>query len=109
MVDVPKDKDVIGVKWIYKTKQDADGNVQKHKAIMVARGFTQQPDIDFNETFAPVARMDTIRRVFAIAAQNKWPIYQLDVKSTFLDGYLEEEVYVEHPQGYEVLGQEHKV
>ena len=51
LVDVPKDKDVINVKWIYKTKKDADGNVQKHKARMVARGFTQQPNIDFNETF----------------------------------------------------------
>ena len=72
LVDVPKDKDVINFKWIYKTKQDFDGNVQKHKARMVARGFTQQPDIILNETFAPVARMDTVRTVLAIAAQNKW-------------------------------------
>ena len=69
MVDVPKEKDVISVKWIYKTKQDVDGNVQKHKERMVARGFTQQPGIDFNETFAPVARMDIIRTVLAITAQ----------------------------------------
>ena len=62
---------------------------------MVARGFTQQPDIDFNETFA-------------LVAQNKWHVYQMDVKSTFLNGYLEEEVYLEQPQGYEVPGQEHK-
>ena len=68
LVDVPKDKDVVSVKWIYKTKQDADGNVHKHKEIMVARGFTQQLGIDFNETFAPVARMDTIRIVLSIAA-----------------------------------------
>ena len=109
LVNVPKDKDVISVKWIYKTKQDADGNAQKHKARMVARGFTQQPGIDFNETFAPVARMDTVRTVLAIAAQNKWQVHQMDVKSAFLNGYLEEEVYVEQPQGYEVPGQEHKV
>ena len=76
---------------------------------MVTRGFTQQPDIDFNETFAPVARMDTIRTVSATAAQNKWPAHKMDVKSVFLNGYLDEEVYVEKPQGYEVLGQEHKV
>ena len=76
-VDVPKDKDVIIVKWIYKTKQDADGNVQKNKARMAARGFTQQPGIDFNETFAPVACMDTVRTVLAIAAQNKWTVYQM--------------------------------
>ena len=90
LVDVPKDKDVVSVKWIYKTKQDADGNVQKHKAIMVARGFTQHPDIDFNETFALVACMDTIRTVLAITAQNKWLVYQMDVKSTFLNGYIDE-------------------
>ena len=89
--------------------QDVDGNVQKHKERMVARGFTQQPDTDFNETFAPVARMDTIKTFLAIASQKKWPVYQMDVKSTFLNGYLDEEVYVEQKQGYEVLGQEHKV
>ena len=76
---------------------------------MVARGFTQQPGIDFNETFTPVARMDTVRTVLAIAAQNKWHVHQMDVKSEFLNGYLEEEVYVEQPQVYEVPGQEHKV
>ena len=100
--------DVINVKWIYKTKQDVDGNVQKHKARMVAIGFTQQPGINFYETFAPVARMDTVITVLPIAAQNKWSSYQMDVKSTFLKGYLEEEVYVEQPQGYEVSVQKHK-
>ena len=95
LVDVPKDKDVISVKWIYKTKKDVDGNVKKHKERMVARGFTQQPGIDSNETFAPVARMDTIRIVLAITAQRKWHVYQMDVKSSFLNGYLDEEVYVE--------------
>ena len=57
---------------------------------MVAREFTQQPDIYFNETSAPVARMDTIRTILAITEQNKWPVYQMDVKSTFLNGYLDE-------------------
>ena len=80
LVDAPKDNDVISVKWIYKTKHDADGNVQKHKERMVTRGFTQQPDIDFNETFAPLARMDTVRTILAFAALNKWHVYQMDVK-----------------------------
>ena len=93
----------------YKTKQYADGNVQKHKARMVARGFTHHPGIYFNETFAPVEHMDTIKTTLAIVAQNKWPVYQMDVKSTFFNGYLEEDVYVEYPQGYEVPGQESKV
>ena len=109
LVDVPKDKDVVSIKWIYKTKQDADGNVHKHKARMVARGFTQQPGIDFNETFVHVAQKDTVKTNLAIATQNKWHVYQIDVKLTFLNGYLEEEVYVEKKQGYEFLVQEHKV
>ena len=69
LVDVPKYKDVINVKCIYKTKQDANGNVYKHKEIMVARGFTQHPRIDFNETFSPVAPMHTVRISLAIAAK----------------------------------------
>ena len=76
---------------------------------MVARRFPKQPGIDFNEKFPLVAYMDTVRIVLAIAAQNKRHVYQMDVKSAFLNGYLEEEVYVEQPQGYEVPGQEHKV
>jgi hypothetical protein len=104
LVDVPKDKDVISVKWIYKTKQYVDGKVQKHKERLVARGFTQQPGIDFNETFALVACMDIVGTVLVIVARYKWPMYQMDVKSTFLNKNLEEVVYVEQPQGYEVPG-----
>lgn len=109
LVSLPKDKDVIGVKWVYKTKLDANGDVQKHKARLVAKGYSQQPGVDYNETFAPVARLDTMRTILAIAAQNKSPVYQMDVKSAFLNGYLEEEVYVEQPPGYEIVGQEDKV
>jgi hypothetical protein len=109
LVDVPEDKDVISVKWIYKTKQDVEGNVQKHKARLVARGFTQQPGIDFNETFPPIACMDRVITVLSIDVQYKRPVYQMDVKSTFLNENLEEEVYVEQTQGYEVRGQEDKV
>ena len=102
MVDVSKVKDVISVKWIYKTKKDGDGNVKNHKKILVVRGFTQQLVIDFNETFAPVAWVDTTITILAIVAHNKWHVYQMDVKSAILNGYLEEEVYVKQPQGYEV-------
>ena len=82
LVEVPKDKDVkFSVKWIYKTKQDDDGNVQKHKVRMVTRGFTQQSGIDFNETFAPVARMDIVRTVFPLPHKTndlfiKWMLSQ---------------------------------
>ena len=109
LVDLPDDKNSIGVKWVFKTKLNERGEVDKHKARLVVKGFSQQPDIDYGETFAPVARIDTIRFVLAIAAQNKWPIYQMDVKSSFLNGVLNEEVYVDQPPGFEIKNHEHKV
>ena len=90
LVDLPADKNVIGVKWVYKTKLNEKGEIDKHKAILVARVFSQQPSIDYGETFAPIARLDTVCFVLAIAAQNKWPIYQMDVKFAFLNGLLNE-------------------
>ena len=83
--------------------------MKRNKARLVAKGYTQQPGIDFNETFAPVARLDTIRAIIAMAAQKGWSLYQLDVKSAFLNGELKEEIYVEQPQGFEVKGEERKV
>ncbi|KAK4387768.1 Retrovirus-related Pol polyprotein from transposon RE2 [Sesamum angolense] len=109
LADRPKDKEVIGVKWIYKTKLNADGSIQKHKARLVAKGYSQLPGIDYTETFAPVARLDTIRALIAIAANKKWKIYQMDVKSAFLNGYIDEEIYVEQPPGFIAKGSEEKV
>eukprot|EP00253_Pinus_taeda_P026410 PITA_26410 len=109
LVDLPKGKNAIGVKWVYKTKSNAEGKIDRHKARVVVKGYKQQQGKDYDETFAPVARMETIRTVLSIAAQHKWKIYQMDVKSAFLNGVLKEEVYVEQPPGYEVDGQEHKV
>ena len=109
LVDKPQDKEVIGLKWVYKVKHNDDGSINKYKARLVAKGYAQQPGIDFNETYAPVVRMETIRTVLALAAQHQLPVFQLDVKSAFLNGELEEEVYVEQPQGYVIKGQEDKV
>ncbi|CAL9009980.1 unnamed protein product [Prunus brigantina] len=95
LVNRPFNKSVIGVKWVYKTKLNLDGSVQKHKARLVAKGYAQKPGIDHNETFAPVARLDTIQTLIALVAKNSWKMYQLDVKSAFLNGVLQEEVYVE--------------
>ncbi|XP_034212968.1 uncharacterized protein LOC117625533 [Prunus dulcis] len=105
----PSDKQVIGVKWVFKTKLNLDGSVQKNKARLVAKGYVQKPGIDYNETFAPVARLDTIRTLIALAAQKGWKLYQLDGKSAFLNGKLQEEVYVEQPEGFVIQGKEDRV
>ncbi|CAL9015740.1 unnamed protein product, partial [Prunus brigantina] len=109
LVDRPSDKPVIGVKWVYKTKLNLDGSIQKHKARLVVKGYAQKPGIDFNETFAHVARLDTIRTLIALAAQKGWKLYQLDVKSAFLNGVLKEEVYVDQPDGFVTTNYEDKV
>ena len=88
LVDLPIGKTNIGVKWVYKTKFNEKGKVEKHKARLVAKGFAQQPGIDRGETFVAVARLDTVIVVLAVAAQNQWPVYQMDIKSTFLSGIL---------------------
>ena len=82
------------LKWIFKTKYNADGSIHKRKARIVAKGYSQKEGIEFTEVFSLVARMETIRIFIAIAAQQKWPIYQLDVKSAFLNGELKEDVFV---------------
>ena len=107
--DLPKGQKTIGVKWVYKTKLKEDGEIDKYKARLVAKGYKQEHGVDYTEVFAPVARHDTIRMVIALAAQNSWPIFQLDVKSAFLHGYLEEEVFIEYPSGYIRIEDEQKV
>ena len=109
LVERPSNKNVIGVKWVYRTKLNSDGSVNKHKARLVVKGYSQQYGIDFSETFAPVARYDTIRLLIALAAQKGWKIYQLDVKSAFLNGYLKEQIFIEQPKGYVIIGNEDKV
>ena len=90
LVDLPADKNIIGVKWVYKTKLNEKGEIDKDKARLVARVFSQQPSIDYGETFSPIARLDIVRFVLDIVAQNKFPIYQMDVKYAFLNGVLNE-------------------
>ncbi|KAL0546653.1 hypothetical protein IC582_016565 [Cucumis melo] len=101
LVDRPQDRKVIGVKWVFRTKLNADGSINKHKARLVVKGYAQIFGVDYSDTFAPVARMDIIRLLFAIAAQKDWKLYQLDVKSAFLNGVLQEEIYVKQPEGCE--------
>ena len=90
-------------------KHAADGNIEKFKARFVARGFSQVEGVDYEETFAPVARYTSIRSIISIAAEMGWKIHQMDVKTAFLNGFIQEEVYIEQPQGFEVHGKESHV
>ena len=80
----------IGFKWLYKTKYNADESVDKYKARLVAKGYSQKEGIDYEDTFAPVVKLNTIRVMIALATQHNWKIHQLDVKSAFLNGDLKE-------------------
>ncbi|KAK1662886.1 hypothetical protein QYE76_051045 [Lolium multiflorum] len=100
LVEKPKEcRNVIGTKWIFKNKQDEFGNVVRNKARLVAQGFSQIEGIDFGETYAPVARLESIRILLAYASHHNFKLQQMDVKSAFLNGPLHEEVYVKHPRG----------
>ncbi|GJR45475.1 putative ribonuclease H-like domain-containing protein [Tanacetum coccineum] len=101
LVDLPRDKWAIGTKWIFRNKKDERGIVVKNKARLVAQGHTQEEGIDYDEVFAPVARIKAIRLFLAYASLKDFVLYQMDVKSTFLYGKIEEEVYVCQPLGFE--------
>ena len=100
LVPRPKGVNVIGTKWIFKNKSDEHGTVIRNKSRLVAQGYTQVEGVDFNETFALVARLESIRILLAIASHLNFKLYQMDVKSAFLNGMLQEEVYVEQPKGF---------
>jgi hypothetical protein len=102
IVPRPKSKDVVSSKWLFKIKHVVDGSIGKYKARFVARGFSQKEGIDYEETFSHVARYTSIRTIIALAAKMKWKLHQMDVKTAFLNGVIEEEVYIEQPQGFEV-------
>ncbi|GJZ66163.1 zinc finger, CCHC-type containing protein [Tanacetum coccineum] len=106
---LPDNQKAIGLKWVFKTKRDADGKIIKHKARLVAKGYVQEHGIDYDEVFAPVARMETVRLILALSAYHGWEVHHLDVKSAFLHGELKEEVYVTQPEGFKKPGNENKV
>ena len=97
---LPSRKSTIGCKWIYKIKTRSDGTVDCCKARLVARGFTQEYGIDYEETFSLVARLAIVKTLVAISAARKWPLFQMDVKNAFLNGELLEEVYMKLCPGY---------
>tara|TARA_B100000513_G_scaffold134466_1_gene60444 strand:- start:24 stop:4298 length:4275 start_codon:yes stop_codon:yes gene_type:complete len=101
-VPLPSNRKAISSKWVYKIKENADGSIERYKARLVARGFTQEYGIDYNETFAPVVRSTTKRIMMAIAATEGWKIKQLDIKSAFVNATVEEDIYMKPPEGMEV-------
>ncbi|KIK13515.1 hypothetical protein PISMIDRAFT_17935 [Pisolithus microcarpus 441] len=103
LVDPPPGRKPVRSRWVYAIKSDG-----RHKARLVAKGFTQEYGIDFEETFSPVTCFETVRILLAHAAQHNWEMEALDVKTTFLYGKLDEEIYMEQPDGFKVKGQEHK-
>ena len=109
LVELPTGHRAIGLKWVYKVKRDEHGNIVRHKARLVAKGYVQRVGVDYDEVFAPVARMESVCLMLAVAAHQGWEVHHMDVKSAFLNGELKEEVYVVQPPGYVVKGAEHKV
>ena len=109
LVEPSKTHRAIGCKWVFKTKTHADGSIERYKARLVAKGFTQKEGVDFNETFSPVSTKDAFRLIMALVAHHDMELHQMDVKTAFLNGELEEEIYMKQPEGFIEPGKEHLV
>ncbi|KAL0386219.1 UNVERIFIED_CONTAM: Retrovirus-related Pol polyprotein from transposon RE2 [Sesamum radiatum] len=109
LVDPPKGTRPVGCKWVYKRKLGADREVTAFKARLVAKEYTQRPGVDFEETYSPVAMAKSVRILLAIAAWYDYEIWQMDVKTGFLNGFVEEEIFVDQPEGFTAVGEEQKV
>ena len=101
IVDLPKEKKTVGCKWVFTIKCKPNGSIERYKATLVDNGFTQTYGIDHQETFAPFAKINSIRILLSLGVHFNWPLHQLDVKNTFLNGDLEEEVFMDLPLGFE--------
>ena len=108
-MDLPPGSKPLGYKWIFKKKIKAGGSIDKYKARLVIKGYKQKEGLDYFDTYSPVTRMSSIRMLIAIAAIHNLEIHQMDVKTAFLNGDLDEEIYMEQSEGFIVPGQEKKV
>ena len=100
LVPPPPSAHIVGCRWIYKLKYLPNGSVERHKARLVAQGFTKTPGVDYFDTFSPIVKPCTIRLILTLAVSFQWPIRQLDVENAFLNGDLQEEVFMAQPQGF---------
>jgi hypothetical protein len=100
LVEPPRDVNVIGTKWIFKNKQGDDGEIVRYKAHLVAHGFSQVKGLDFEKTFAHVAHLEAVRILLAFTTSKGFKLYQMDVKNVFLNGVIQEEVFVRQPPGF---------
>ena len=103
LVPRPKDKNVIGTKWVFKNKMNEQEEVIRNKAIIVWKGYSHQEGINYEEMYAPVARMEAVKMFLAYAANKNFKVYQMHIKSAFLNGELEEEVYIEQLEGFPLI------
>eukprot|EP00253_Pinus_taeda_P025526 PITA_25526 len=104
LVELQAGRKPIGSKWVFKKKTNAEGKVEKYKAQLVAKGYSQVPGIDFGDIFSPVARVTSIRLLLSVAVVFYFEVEQMDVKTAFLHGDLEEEIYMKQPEGFVVKG-----
>jgi len=109
LVELPEGCKRVGCKWVFKTKHDSQGNIERHKARLVAKGFTQKNGIDYKETFSPVSKKDSFRIIIALVAHYDLELHQMDVKISFLNGNLEEDIYMDQPVGFIEDGKEYMV
>jgi len=109
LTTLPPGKKAIGCKWVYKVKTNSDGSIERYKARLVAQGFNQKFGSDYDETFCPVIRMESLRTLVALSTQQGLELHHVDVHTAFLNGTLQEEVYMKQPVGYEKEGEEHLV
>jgi hypothetical protein len=109
LVQLPPGRTAIGCRWVFRAKHNSDGRVNRFKARLVAKGYAQKYGIDYDETFSTVVRFSSIRILLAFAVQNNMVIHQMDVVNAFLNGRLDEDIYMLQPEGYVQSGKEHLV